>query len=475
MGFRLVNIVYKMGFGSRFAAGYGTNVATIFLIFFLGFTITLFSQSSTNSASSNTFTNNASWTSPSNLTGTANVLDGHTITIPANTNQVYSNKITFSGTGKLVLAGATSKWVPATNLNGNPPMESFNLATNWLANTVWVGETYGLSHYTPWIDSYQGWSAGSQNNGTDYLQYDLKSPRWVQGIVTQGRANSAQWVTSAKVEVSVDNSNWTTAASSLTLNSDSNTKKYNNFPNVMFARYVRVTPNVNGVYGHASMRLGVLLRDDNFKSCNEIKTNFPNATSGIYVIDPDGTAGAQVATSCNCDMDTDGGGWTLVLNYLHAGGTNPALLEKSSSLPLLGSTTLGVDESASTTTWGHTTPAYLSKFTFSELRFYAKTSLHTRVIHFKTSNANTISYFKTGTGSMSGVASSFTSLTGHSAYLPGSTAHYIVDQGNSAMTNFPMYLSGTYHWGIKGSSLRWEVDDFPNNFSNSTYHQIWIR
>jgi hypothetical protein len=447
-------------------------MATIFLIFFLCFTISLFSQSSTNSASSNTFTNTGSWTSPSNLTGTANVLDGHTITIPANTNQVYSNKITFSGTGKLILEGATSKWVPATNLNGNPPMESFNLATNWSVSTVWSGNAYGVEHYTPWIDSFQGWSAGSSNNKTDYLQYDLKSPRWVQGIVSQGRANMGQWVTSAKVEVSVDNSNWTTAASSLTLNSDQNTKKYNNFPNVMLARYVRVTPI--DVYGHASMRLGILLRDNIFKSCNEIKTNFPNATDGVYTIDPDG-AGATVSTNCYCDMTTDGGGWTLVLNYLHAGGTNPALLEKTSSLPILGSTTLGGDESANTTTWGHTTPAYLTKFTFTELRFYAKTSLHARVIHFKTSNANTISYFKTGTGSMSGIATSFTSLTGHSAYLPASTAHYIVDQGNSAMTNFPMYLSGTYHWGIKGSSLRWEVDDFLNNYTYNTYHQIWIR
>lgn len=30
----------------------------------------------------------------------------------------------------------------------------------------------------------------------------------------------------------------------------------------MYGRYIRVTPNVNGVYGHASMRLGILLRDD---------------------------------------------------------------------------------------------------------------------------------------------------------------------------------------------------------------------
>lgn len=210
------------------------------------------------------------------------------------------------------------------------------------------------------------------------------------------------------------------------------------------------------------------------KSCKEILQYYPLAETGIYTIDPDG-AGALPSTSCYCDMTTDGGGWTLVLNYLHTGGTNPALKTLTNSLPLLGSTSLGVNESSSTTTWGHVTSSYLNAFTFSELRFYGATSGHSRIIHFKTSHSNTINYFKTGTGSMSGINTSFTALSGHTSYLPNSTANYYSNEGNLAMTNFPFWLANTYHWGIQGGGARWEVDDFPGDSRNNTHHQIWIR
>jgi hypothetical protein len=210
-----------------------------------------------------------------------------------------------------------------------------------------------------------------------------------------------------------------------------------------------------------------------YRSCQEILTANPAAPSGVYTLDPD-CNGPLPAMQCQCDMTTDGGGWTLVLNYLHQGGTNPALDPRATSLPLQGSTVLGTNESA-TVYWGHATPSLLNAIPFTTLRFYGRTSGHARVLHFKTLHAATISYFRTGTGTCNGIQGSFTALAGNTANLPTGSNGWFTNQANAAMTEFPFYVAGTYHWGIRGAGTRWELDDYPNNAANNTHHQIWVR
>lgn len=213
------------------------------------------------------------------------------------------------------------------------------------------------------------------------------------------------------------------------------------------------------------------------ESCKKIKEIYPNSAWGVYQIDPDGKGDKYGIIDVNCDMETDGGGWTLILNYNHTAGTNPNLNIRTQNLPLIGSTTSYINESG-TKNWGHASNSLLKDMEFTELRYYSKTADHNRIIHFKTKLGSVITYIKTGKGSMNGIQSNFTPLTGHNANLPGNAINFYNGQGDLALTNFPFYFTMTRapysHFSIKGGGLRWESDNYKDIVSTSslnTYYQ----
>jgi hypothetical protein len=202
----------------------------------------------------------------SNAFGGLQINDGHTYTVNSATT-LNTNKLVLSGTGKIVFTDATSKWTPgtssATNTITHSPSTNSN-PTYWSVSSSWVNDGFngGASypHYSPWLNSYQGWSGGA----ADYNQWiilNYSTPTYITGIQTQGRQNMAQWVAIAKIEVSIDKITWKTVLPNATMNNDQNTIVNVLFPNVEYAQYVRVTPlSPNGFYGHPSMRLGLLIK-----------------------------------------------------------------------------------------------------------------------------------------------------------------------------------------------------------------------
>lgn len=208
-------------------------------------------------------------------------------------------------------------------------------------------------------------------------------------------------------------------------------------------------------------------------SCNAHLTAGFTA-DGVYQIDPDGLGAGAAPYDAYCDMTTDNGGWTLVMNYLHKDATTPSLSTLTDRLPLQNSTTLGTDESSQSTYWGHASTTLLADFSFSEARFYCKTSEHERIMHFKTTNSQVLDALTSNSGSYSGVQSDFTALSGHTAFLPAQSASFFTTSAAQSMNNFPFYRSGSYHWATAGFGNRWECDDYSNQFGDSL-HQVWIR
>jgi prepilin-type N-terminal cleavage/methylation domain-containing protein len=217
-------------------------------------------------------------------------------------------------------------------------------------------------------------------------------------------------------------------------------------------------------------------------SCKRIRETSTARKDWVYKISPNGTE-----FEVYCDMTTDWGGWTQILNYLHADGTTPALTVLTDKFPLQSSKRLWTDEWW-TVYWWHTSPVFLSNFQFNEVMFYCESSGHDRIIHFKTSHPNVLDYFKTWTWNMSWWNVQSLEYTKNlelynNATIPLNMAseEWFINRGINLLTDFPIFWNSNIswnpraHWGILWSGSRFECDDVAIWWINNTHHKVFFR
>ncbi|WP_294249867.1 discoidin domain-containing protein [uncultured Chryseobacterium sp.] len=173
----------------------------------------------------------------------------YTATVDFTTGQFYTFSGTVTGPGGVAGAGVWLR-ADAGSLSGTT---NFNVPAGSRTGSTNYNATYTAANST--LASSYAWLPSTAVTG-DYLTLDLGSSQTVNGVVTKGRGDAGQWVTSYTLSYSTDGTNYTDMGRNYKGNTDNNSEVSNIFTSPVTARYIRFT--VTGFNGHPSLRADVI-------------------------------------------------------------------------------------------------------------------------------------------------------------------------------------------------------------------------
>ena len=185
--------------------------------------------------------------------------------------------------------------IHSPSTNSSPTYWSISSAWNNSTGSSGASDAFGVSHFTPWLNSDLGWAAQTLD-ANQFITLNYDQPAYVKGVVIQPRANSGnQFVTRVHVETSLTGAApWNRVVSNVPISTSISDDARVLFPSSVFAKFVKVIPVL--WTNHITMRMGILVKPTN-PITDGLVLNLDAANSRSYI--GSGSTWSDLSTSNN--------------------------------------------------------------------------------------------------------------------------------------------------------------------------------
>lgn len=221
-------------------------------------------------------------------------------------------------------------------------------------------------------------------------------------------------------------------------------------------------------------------------SCKDISESQENVMSGEYWIDPSGSNDPFTVT---CDMETDGGGWTLIAQTVFRNSTSFSPMVREKNFRMIQNYSSGIVRVDVTAIW-----QLKQLIHFTQLRYFCHKKSTGRIFHIMTKRDShgerALRYLTEDPSVQPRACGSFETLPDDNSFLAANCAKwgndgvnsecnkwgYYKNKGNYRIYNDPIIWEGKYYINLKPSILACDDSrDMPHPLSPGDKWQMYVR